>query len=628
MSKLNIYNYYVLACTLLHFCVMHYEVTLSFFDKMSSKKRKVTAVSNSLQPLDGSKIPGIQGKQYAQGDNEYDTYNYQYATSSHGVENNMKPKLIVHPENKNDIQTVVKYAKEKNISVAVRTGGHQYSGASSTFDPNILLDLKNTFTGIDDLRIIGDNKVYTSVCWDLLTFNMFLGKHKLFVPHGQCCNVHLGGHVQTGGYGQLGRSFGLMGDSVISLDIIDSDGEIDQVSKDNNPDLFYAILGGSPGNFCVITHFTIGVYSDKDYEGSCGLKSAHLYTRKKLKALLNILAEMSADDDLPRNYDYCVSMLSSKSKFFDYFDQPEKEELDKYMKKYHPDLFGDDEIPLGYWPPIIIVYAQWIKINKDDTPDMNWFYRIKNAGGLGFNVGVMRKPVSELTTEWIFRDIREFNTPYNKRTYVTNSKDLNTNGWTDWVTRRIDEIVSGNNGCRLAVQVQNYNGKHSKFFQNKDNGTSYSWRDSTVVCVLDCFYNNNEKSKKIAYEWQRKNDVEAIGENGKFSKQDKRVLWGSYGKFNMNDSWPYYHDNIKKYERLCKIREKVDPKDVFASNAFCVGYKVKHPTSASLVNTRAERLYPKAVSAAYQEDIDDEKMSYTQRKERESREGDFLIKCT
>src|ERR1700722_3751791 len=192
-------------------------------------------------------ITGITGNQYTRGTQEYENNRYQYATSSYETENRMNPQLIIQPQNKNDIALALKYAKSQKIAVAIRTGGHQYSGASSTVAPNIQLDLGKTFRGADDRRFFeADGKafVHTSVSWSLGEFSEFLKSHQIFVPHGQCINVHLGGHVQTGGYGQLGRSFGLLGDHVVSLEVVDHEGNSKEVTRDSDKDLFYAILGG------------------------------------------------------------------------------------------------------------------------------------------------------------------------------------------------------------------------------------------------------------------------------------------------------------------------------------------------------------------------------------------------
>ena len=105
----------------------------------------------------------------------------------------------------------------------------------------------------------------------------------VFVPHGQCTDVHLGGHIQTGGYGQLGRSFGLIGDHVRSLEIIDHASQEWEITREINPEQFYAWLGGSPGNMGVLAHVTIEVHRDSDYVGSMGLKVVHLYEEGTLK---------------------------------------------------------------------------------------------------------------------------------------------------------------------------------------------------------------------------------------------------------------------------------------------------------------------------------------------------------
>jgi FAD binding domain len=510
-------------------------------------------------------ITGITGKQYTIGPTDaYRDAKYQYATSSFETENRMSPELVIQPQNQNDIALALKYAKSQKIAVAIKTGGHQYCGASSTIAPNIQLDLKMTFRGDDDRRFFetDDGKAFvrTSVSWSLGEFNAYLGTHQVFVPHGQCVNVHVGGHVQTGGYGQLGRSFGLFGDHVVSLEVVDHEGNSKEVTRASDPELFYAILGGSPGNLGVITHFTIEVHRDSDYKGSRGLKALYWYSPETLKYLLDILVEMSDDENFPRNYDLCVSVLSSSFQVLDLIP-----EVDGAMKVEHPEIYGDDGVP--FWPRTIVVYAQWVPFDKKDVCDMAWFDRIRRHSLL--DRPVQEKSMSELTSEWIFRNVREFKHPYVKSTHMTNSTTLGKDGWASWIAGRIDAIVKPEeNRCYLSAQLQCFGGKNSKFVTNADNGTSYSWRDSTVACTLDCFYGVG--AKETAEEWHKINDEEGIGPNGKFSKQDRRVLWGSFGSYDLDASWSLYYEDRAKYERLRKARQAADPDGVFTPNTFCV----------------------------------------------------------
>lgn len=508
-------------------------------------------------------IAGIAGNQFPQGTQSYQNFKYQYASSSHEVDHNMNPALIIQAKNKDDIVNVLKYAKAQKIAVAIRTGGHQYSGASSTSAPNIQLDLKKTFLGPDDQAIFekgGKTYVRTSVSWSLGAFNAYLTKNKLFVPHGQCTDVHVGGHVQTGGYGQLARSFGLFGDHVLSVEIVDHEGKYKEITRATDPEMFYAILGGSPGNLGVLTHFTLEVHRDSDYQGSRGLKALYLYNPETLKRLVDILVEMSDDENLPRNYDLCISVLSSSFKLLDLWP-----ELDDKMRDEHPEIYGEDGIP--FWPRTIVVYAQWVPFDKGDVVDMSWFERFRK-GAVPIS-GVEEKPMSELTGAWLFRNVREFDHSYIKRTYMTNSTTLAKDGWASWVTKRIDAVVSPlTNGCYLSAQLQCIGGKHSKFVTNADNGTSYSWRDSTVACTMDCFHIPPAKAR--ANDWQNTNDQEGLGPNGKFSRQDRRVLWGSYGSYDLDKVWNYYYEDRAKYERLRKARQVADPDGIFTPNSFCV----------------------------------------------------------
>lgn len=89
-----------------------------------------------------------------------------------------------------------------------------------------------------------------------------------------------------------------------------------------------------------------------------------------------------------------------------------------------------------------------------------------------------------------------------------------------------------------------------------------------MCCTLDCFYAPEHKA--TAEDWHKVTEAEGVGENGKFSKQDRRVLWGSYGNFDLDACWNFYYEDRAKYDRLRKIRALADPHGVLTPNTFSV----------------------------------------------------------
>ena len=164
---------------------------------------------------------------FLRGDPQYLANSYQYATSSHV---GMSPSAVIYPTNISDIIKAINYARTHNIGIAVRTGGHQYSGQSSTSGRNIQIDMSDTFQ--DDFSYEPEhNLLRTGTSCSLLEFNNFLGSMNMFVPSGMCSHVHLGGHVQTGGFGMMRRSFGLMCDHVEAFEIVLADGTLQKIWK-------------------------------------------------------------------------------------------------------------------------------------------------------------------------------------------------------------------------------------------------------------------------------------------------------------------------------------------------------------------------------------------------------------
>lgn len=126
---------------------------------------------------------------------------------------------------------------------------------------------------------------------------------------------------------------------------------------------------------------------------------------------------------------------------------------------------------------------------------------------------------------------------------------------------------------KLSIQIQNFGGNNSLFYRNGLVGdTAYSWRDSTICCVMDCFYKSGARNKALA--WQAENDKCVDPQTGVFNKGDRRVLWGSYGSYDLYETRLNYHETEQKYDRLAAIKRRVDTTGVFVANTFCVGWNL------------------------------------------------------
>ncbi|KZL72530.1 fad binding domain-containing protein [Colletotrichum incanum] len=136
----------------------------------------------------------------------------------------------------------------------------------------------------------------SSVSFSNVELKAYLKHNKLFFLHGQCAYMGIGGDCQTGGYAQRSRSFGHFGDHKRTITMICYDGDIRDIREANDPKLFWAIVGASPGNFGIITYYVV--------------KALWLYNKRLLNQPLTIAAEMADDRNVPRGFGLCVSVLS------------------------------------------------------------------------------------------------------------------------------------------------------------------------------------------------------------------------------------------------------------------------------------------------------------------------------
>jgi FAD/FMN-containing dehydrogenase len=163
---------------------------------------------------------------------------------------NKYPALIAQPTGAADVQAAVAFAGAHGLLLAVKCGGHSFSGAS-TCDRGMQIDL-SAFRGV---------RVDPAARRAWVAGGTLLGQvdheamaHGLVTPLGTVSHTGVGGLTTGGGFGRVARRFGLALDNVMSVDVVTADGQLRHASADENPDLYWGVRGGG-GNFGIVTSF-------------------------------------------------------------------------------------------------------------------------------------------------------------------------------------------------------------------------------------------------------------------------------------------------------------------------------------------------------------------------------------
>lgn len=160
------------------------------------------------------------------------------------------PALIAQPSDVSGVQATVNFAREHNLLVAVKCGGHSHSGQSSC-ERGLQIDLKN-------LRGVQMKAAARRVA---VKGGSLLGQvdqttmpQGLVTPLGTVSHTGVGGLTLGGGFGRLARRYGMAIDNLSAIDVVTADGKWRHTSLKENPDLFWGLRGGG-GNFGVVTNF-------------------------------------------------------------------------------------------------------------------------------------------------------------------------------------------------------------------------------------------------------------------------------------------------------------------------------------------------------------------------------------
>ncbi|KAH9049802.1 hypothetical protein EDB83DRAFT_2522679 [Lactarius deliciosus] len=185
--------------------------------------------------------------------------NYKEAIARWAANTERPARIVAFVKDTTDVSLALKYARDNNLQVAIRCGGHSPSGASSAED-GLVVDLSRylNYAVVDpEGRTV---RVGGGTLWETVERESI--KHELATVAGGVNHTGVSGLLLGGGHGYLTSQHGLAIDNLLQATIVTANGTTLTLSDTDNPDLFWGIRGGG-SNFGVCTEFVLRLHPQR-----------------------------------------------------------------------------------------------------------------------------------------------------------------------------------------------------------------------------------------------------------------------------------------------------------------------------------------------------------------------------
>ncbi|MDZ7757535.1 FAD-binding oxidoreductase [Rhodohalobacter sp.] len=416
------------------------------------------------------------------------------------------PELIVKCRGTSDVIHAVNFARENNLQVSIRGGGHNVAGLAMVDDGLVidLSDMRGVYVDTDSKTAI----VEGGATWaDVDRETQLYG---LAAPGGVVSTTGVAGLTLGGGLGRLRKKHGLSCDNLRSVRIVTAEGNVLTANKHENEDLFWAVRGGG-GNFGVVTSFEFNLHEVGPQVMFC----LPMYPIEMAEKVLSVWRDfmVSSPDEVSSE-----ALLWSIPDVEDFPEEARGKSIVGIPAMYSGDPDEGQRV------------LQPLREIGEPVVDMSGQYPFA---------------VVQTMFDWVF--------PKNERNYYFKSTDLSS--LDDDVIKAIISKGKERPVPSMLMAIWHYGGEMNRI---PAEDTAFGSRDTSFLLSVDSIWDDPADSEKVIA-WSRNVLDEMKPYSGNwyvsqfpgFGEEGNELVQSAYGK---------------NYERLAKIKAKYDPDNFFSVN--------------------------------------------------------------
>ena len=178
-----------------------------------------------------------------------------------------------------DVAAGVNFARDNNLRLVVKGGGHSYQGTSNAPDSLLIWTRAMSQVTLHD-AFVGQGcegrqapvpavSAEAGAVW-IDVYNAVTTEGGRYVQGGSCATVGVAGLIQSGGFNSFSKGFGMVAAGLLEAEIVTADGKVRVANACSEPDLYWAIKGGGGGTFGVVTRVTLHTHDLPEFFGYTG----------------------------------------------------------------------------------------------------------------------------------------------------------------------------------------------------------------------------------------------------------------------------------------------------------------------------------------------------------------------